>query len=367
MTIKVLTIFGTRPEVIKLAPLIRELESQPDIKSLTCATTQQRDLQNGILNLFGIKPDYDLDLMKDGQDLYHITTSVLLKIKEILDRESPDYIVVQGDTTTAFSAALAGFYRKIPVVHIEAGLRTWNLYSPYPEEANRNLISRIATLHMTPTELAVHNLRQEGITANVYNVGNTIVDAVEWALNTHKPSNLQVKDVLERSGEKVLITAHRRENFGQPMIDICDAIHDICLKYPHISFIWPVHPNPNVFNLVKERLSDLSNLNLVSPLDYVDLLWVIKESKLILSDSGGIQEESCILGKNILILREDTERPEVVSSGYGVLVGSNKELICSEFDRLIERDSPDGSVVYGVPGVSRRVVDILRSHYSEGA
>lgn len=367
MTIKVLTVFGTRPEVIKLAPVIRELESHQDIKSLTCATTQQRDLQNGILNLFGIKPDYDLDLMKDGQDLYHITTSVLLRIKEILDKESPDYLIVQGDTTTAFSAALAGFYKKIPVIHIEAGLRTGNLYSPYPEEANRNLISRIATLHMAPTELAVQNLAQEGITSNVFNVGNTIVDAVDWALTTHKPSNERVRNILLTSAEKVLITAHRRENFGQPMIDICDAIHDICLKYPDISFIWPVHPNPNVFDLVQERLSDFSNLHLVSPLDYVDLLWVIKESRLILSDSGGIQEESCILGKNILILREDTERPEVVASGYGILVGSNKKLICSEFDRLIEQDSPDGSVVYGLPGVSQRIVDILRSHYSEGA
>ncbi len=366
MTIKVLTVFGTRPEVIKLAPLIRELESQPDIKSLTCATTQQRDLQNGILNLFGIKPDYDLNLMKDGQDLYHITTAVLLGIKEILDKELPDYIVVQGDTTTAFSAALAGFYKKIPVIHIEAGLRTGKLYSPYPEEANRSLISRITTLHMAPTELAVHNLKQEGIVANVHNVGNTIVDAIDWALTTHKPSNVDVQELLKLSKEKVLITAHRRENFGQPMINICEAVHEICLKYPNIIFVWPIHPNPNVFNLVKERLSDLSNLHLVSPLDYVDLLWVIKESKLILSDSGGIQEESCILGKNILILREDTERPEVVSSGYGMLVGSNEELICSEFDRLIEQDSPDGSIVYGLPGVSQRIVDILRSHYSEG-
>lgn len=365
MNLKILTVFGTRPEVIKLAPLIHAFESDPAITSITCASTQQRDLQHGILSQFKIKPDYDLDLMKDGQDLFHITESVLHRIKEILDLESPDYIVVQGDTTTAFASALAGFYKKIPVVHIEAGLRTGKLFSPYPEEANRTMLSKIASFHMAPTQLAQENLEGEGITHNVYNVGNTIVDSLDWALKNHMPTNFMIKSIIDHPGEKVLITAHRRENFGQPMLDICKAVYNICHKYPHITFVWPVHPNPNVASVVNDNLSDIANLKLIQPLDYMDLLWIIKASSLVLSDSGGIQEECCILGKNIIILREDTERPEVVQSGLGILVGSDSDKIDSEFDRLIGKPSHGGTDVYGKPGVCAKIMDLIKIHHQE--
>lgn len=365
MTIKVLTVFGTRPEVIKLAPLIKVLESTKDVISITCASTQQRDLQNGILSLFGIEPNYDLDLMKSGQDLFHITETVLSKIKEVLEIERPDYVVVQGDTTTAFAASLAAFYKKIPIVHIEAGLRTGKLYSPYPEEANRCLISRIATLHMAPTQLAKDNLAREGIIDNVFCVGNTIVDAVYWAVNNLHPTNVKVGELLKGNKTKILITAHRRENFGQPIVNICEAIASLCNKYNEIQFIWPLHPNPNIKNIVESKLANLNNLEIIEPLNYGDLLLVIKNCSLILSDSGGIQEESCILGKNIIILRDDTERPEVVSSGYGVLVGANTEKICQQFERLIITTSKKSSNIYGLPGVSKEIVERIKTHYQD--
>ncbi len=359
--LKVLIVFGTRPEIIKLAPFIKAVEADPECMSVTCATTQHRALQNDILDLFKIKVDHDLDIMKEGQDLFYITEKILSGLKVILAIEKPDYIVVQGDTTTAFSAALAGFYQKIPVVHIEAGLRTGNIYSPYPEEANRLLISRIATLHMAPTQAAIENLSKEGIIENVFKTGNTIVDSVYWVLENFIQKNEFIKKKAASPEKKVLITVHRRENFGEPFKEICNTILDLCKQYPKYSFIWPVHPNPNIKLVVYELLKDVPNLHLIEPLSYADLLFLINASSVILSDSGGIQEEACILGKNIIILREDTERPEVVDAGYGLLAGSNRKVIFESFDKFLKafQDPIKNKVskeIYGTRGVSENIL-----------
>ncbi len=299
--------------------------------------------------------------MQEGQDLFYITEKILSGLKGILAIEKPDYIVVQGDTTTAFSAALAGFYQKIPVVHIEAGLRTGNIYSPYPEEANRSLISRIATLHMAPTQMAVENLVKEGIAKNVFKTGNTIVDSVYWVLANFIQKNEFIKKKVASPENKVLITVHRRENFGEPLKDICNTICDLCKQYPEYSFIWPVHPNPNIKLVVHELLKSVPNLYLIEPLSYADLLFLINASSLIISDSGGIQEEACILGKNIIILREDTERPEVVDAGYGLLAGSNRKMIFESFDKFLKIfkkpvKSKGSKEIYGAQGVSKNIL-----------
>lgn len=361
---KILTVFGTRPEVIKLAPLIKAIEADKEFTSITCATTQHTNLQNDVLELFGIKPDYDLKIMQEGQDLYHITETVLNRIKKVLDTEKPDYTVVQGDTTTAFAAALASFYQKIPVIHIEAGLRTGNMYSPFPEEVNRCLISRLATLHMAPTKQAVQNLAQEGITQNVHNIGNTIVDAVEYIKNEYTKTKHDDKN------KTILVTAHRRENFGEPLQRICAAIREIAIQHKEYTFIWPVHPNPNVKKDIYKTMEDLVNVSLRPPVSYGELIHFISQSDLVLSDSGGIQEESCILGKRILILREETERPEVVEMGFGVLVGSDPQKIIHNFNQLInekKRETETLVLPYGKAGVSKRILNTILLHSRSSA
>lgn len=361
--LKILTVFGTRPEVIKLAPFIKVIEDDLDCISITCATTQHRELQNGILDLFKIIPSYDLDIMVEGQDLFYITSSILEKIKIILEKEIPDYVVVHGDTTTAFASALAGFYKKIPIIHIEAGLRTGNIYSPFPEEANRSLISKLAKLHMAPTLIAVNNLAKEDIVKNVFMVGNTIVDSVRWVLDNCLPFSEFVKEKIKSPQKKILITVHRRENFGNPLINICAAVKNLCNIHSEYRFVWPVHPNPSIRDVVYKCLTEIKNLDLIEPLIYSDLLLFINSCSLILSDSGGIQEEACILGKKIIILREDTERPEVVKAGFGVLAGADQEKIFNYFQRIIKNKDFDnysltniGCQIYGMPGVAKNIL-----------
>ena len=285
------------------------------------------------------------------------------KIKTILELEMPDYVVVHGDTTTAFATALASFYKRIPIIHIEAGLRTGKIYSPFPEEANRSLISKLAMLHMAPTQIAVKNLAKEGILKNVFMTGNTIVDSVRWILDNFSPFNQFIKETIQSSRKKILITVHRRENFGVPLTNICAAIKKLCVKYPECMFVWPVHPNPNVRDVVFEFSKDIKNLYLIEPLIYSDLLMFINACSLILSDSGGIQEEACILGKKIIILREDTERPEVIKEGFGVLVGSNSGKICSSFKKIVRNQDSDNysssnisSKIYGDFGVAKNIL-----------
>lgn len=365
--IKILTVFGTRPEVIKLAPFIKAVEADTDCISVTCATTQHNKLQHEVLNLFKIKADYDLDIMKDNQDLFHITETVINRIKVVLEAEAPDFIVVQGDTSTAFSAALAGFYKKIPVVHIEAGLRTGNIHYPYPEEMNRILLSRVASFHMVPTQRAVENLKNEGIKENVFKVGNTIVDSIEWILKHNPGKNSDVQQLLQLKGQKILVTVHRRENLGEPLKEICASIVDLARKYPECQFVWPVHPNPNVKQHVHASMDKIKNIFLMDSISYSDLICILNNSSLILSDSGGIQEEACILGKNILILRNETERPEVVECGLGVLVGTDSIKIRAYFETIIGQNNYQGKTsannVFGKPGVSKNILSIIKNSY----
>lgn len=363
--IKILTLFGTRPEVIKLAPFIKAVESDPECLSITCATTQHRELQNEALNLFRINPDHDLDIMRDNQDLSYVSCAVLGGVTKILAQETPDFVVVQGDTTTAFISALAAFYQKIPVVHVEAGLRTGNVFSPFPEEANRVLISKLATLHMAPTPKAQENLFNEGIKDHVFMVGNTIVDSVHWGVQHFTTSAPLVKKLIENDKPKILITVHRRENFGQPLRKICEAIKDLCAQYPDYYFIWPVHPNPNVHALVHSHLKDIQNLSLIDPLPYDQLLLLIHKCDIIFSDSGGIQEEAAILGKPIIVLREETERMEIIEAGIGTLVGSNKHRIIKEVHRVLSEsmDHIDMREIYGTPGVSQNILEEIKEFY----
>ncbi|ETZ05458.1 non-hydrolyzing UDP-N-acetylglucosamine 2-epimerase [Holospora undulata] len=333
--IKILTVFGTRPEAIKLAPFIKAVESDSECLNITCATTQHRELQNEALDLFTIKSHYNLDIVHKNQDLSYISCAVLKGVTNVLTQERPDFVVVQGDTTTAFTAALAAFYQKIPVVHVEAGLRTGDISSPFPEEAHRVLILKMAKLRMVPTEMAKENLSKEGIVDNVFMVGNTIVDSVDWGLKNFAPNNEFIKQIIENGKQKILITVHRRENFGKPLEEICSAIKELCKQYPEVDFIWPVHPNPNVIIIVRETLQQTSNLYITKPLLYDALLTLIKHSSILISDSGRIQEEACILGKKIIVLREETERMEIIEARIGTLVGSNKERIITEVHKVL--------------------------------
>ncbi|AIK96943.1 non-hydrolyzing UDP-N-acetylglucosamine 2-epimerase [Candidatus Odyssella acanthamoebae] len=363
--IKILTVFGTRPEVIKLIPLIKAFENDPHIINITCATTQHREMQNDLLDLFAITPTYNLDVMKNGQDLFYITETILHKLNPILQREQPDFLIVQGDTTTAFAAALSAFYNKIAVVHLEAGLRTRNIFSPFPEEANRSLISRIASLHMTPTDQATHNLNKEDITQGVYQVGNTIVDSIYMILE-HFTASASIKEFVETDKKKILVTAHRRENFGIGIKSICSAVHKLSQQFPDHIFIWPVHPNPNIKPVVEKQFENSKNVYLIVPLAYPDLINILKISDLILSDSGGIQEEACILGKRILVLRDETERPEVIESGYGTLVGCNEELILTHAQAaLLTKELCLNNLnphVFGKRGVAQRILTAIKNY-----
>lgn len=359
---KILTVFGTRPEVIKLAPFIKAVEEHDNYISVTCATTQHKELQNDVLNLFDIKADYDLDVMRDNQDLFYVTQTIMKRIQGVLQKEQPDYVVVQGDTTTAFVGALSAFYLKIPVVHIEAGLRTSDVYSPFPEEINRSLISKLATYHMAPTDLAIVNLQREGVEKNVFHAGNTIVDAVHYILQQPLLEKSPLHKVIQNNAKKVLITLHRRENFGDPLHLICDAIKQIAQEYPDVDFIWPVHPNPNVKDYIYKKMGTIHNVKLITPIGYNDLIYLLNACAIVLSDSGGIQEEACILGKKIIILRETTERPEVVNAGFGTLCGSNKQKIIETFASLMEETTVNkiNKEIYGKIGVSKRILSVFK-------
>lgn len=363
--IKILIVLGTRPEAIKLASFIKVVSTDADCLSVVCATGQHREMQNEVLSLFGITPNYDLDVMIEGQDLFYLTTSILEKIKVVLEKEKPDYIVVQGDTTTAFISTLAGFYKKIPVIHIEAGLRTYDILSPFPEEANRRLISNMATFHMAPTQKAIENLSNEGITKNVFKTGNIIVDSIDWVLKNVPVKDFQIKKFIENSRPKVLITVHRRENFGNPLKNICTAINKLVDLYQNYDFIWPIHPNPNVKSVIEQFFDKKLNLYFTNPLPYPALLKLINSSTIVLSDSGGIQEECCVLGKPILVLRDSTERTEVIEEKIGVLVGTNKEKIVLSFQNIVSVQNLNFSPsnVYGDAGVCQTILSIIKKSY----
>lgn len=322
----VLSVFGTRPEAIKMAPLVKRLEREPGIRSLVCVTAQHRQMLDSVLAQFDIAPDYDLDLMQAGQTLTSITTGVLQGMDRVLEDAKPDVVLVHGDTTTSTAAALAAFYRQVPVGHVEAGLRSFDRYSPFPEEMNRVLTGRIATLHFAPTERSRENLAQEGITENVHVVGNTVIDALRQMVHC----NYVFRDEALRTlpldeGRWVVMTAHRRENLGEPLHQICRAVRRMVEEHPDVRVVYPVHPNPAVREIVRSELGDAERIDLIEPLDVEDMHNLINRCHMVMTDSGGLQEEAPALGRPLIVLRTETERPEVVEAGMAILAGVEEE------------------------------------------
>ncbi len=339
---KILSLFGTRPEAIKMAPIVKELESDPFFTSILCITAQHRQMLDQVLDLFEITPDYDLNIMKDRQDLFDITSKVLLGLRDILTREQPDMILVHGDTTTCFAGALAGFYSQTPVAHVEAGLRTGDMAAPFPEECNRVMTSRLASLHLAPTEKARQNLLNEKIAADTISVtGNSVIDALLW-VREKVASQKEWGDVfgsastiIKNQTPYVLITGHRRENLGDGFLNICKAISTLATRHPNIHFIYPVHLNPMVQKPVHSLLSGYKNIHLIKPLDYAPFVHAMDQCKCILTDSGGIQEEAPSLGKAVLVMRNTTERPEAIAAGTATLVGTNCDAIVAETEKQL--------------------------------
>jgi len=343
MPIKVLTVFGTRPEAIKMAPLADLLSKDSDIEHRLCVTAQHREMLDQVLKLFDIVPDYDLDIMSHGQTLFDVTAQVLQGLAPILDEFQPDLIVVHGDTSTTLSASLAAFYKQISIAHVEAGLRTGNLLSPWPEEGNRQITSTLATLHFAPTEMSKNNLLAEHINANnIAITGNTVIDAliqVTQKLDDDKALlqllRLQFKQ-LDPQKKLILVTGHRRESFGGGFEDICNALAEIAKLHSDVQIVYPVHLNPNVQEPVQRILKNIDNIFLIEPLEYLPFVYLMMQSHLILTDSGGIQEEAPSLGKPVLVMRNTTERPEAVNAGTVKLVGTDKQVILREVSRLLE-------------------------------
>lgn len=357
MIIKIMLVFGTRPEAIKMAPLVKEFQKQSKkFETIVCVTGQHREMLDQVLDIFDIIPNFDLNIMKQGQDLYDVTSRVLTGMRDVLKTVQPDLVFVHGDTTTSMAAALAAFYQQIPVGHIEAGLRTHNVYSPWPEEMNRQITGRITTYHFSPTMLSRQNLLDEGVkAAQIVVTGNTVIDALHMVVKKIKDSKtLQLKLAkvinqvgyntkrLENGRKLILITGHRRENFGNGFISMCIAIKDLTKKYPNVDFVYPMHLNPNVRNPIHEvfgkDLSNLDNMFFIEPLEYVSFVYLMEKSTLVLTDSGGIQEEAPGLGKPVLVMRDTTERPEAVIAGTVKLVGTNYNEIIEEVSALLDND-----------------------------
>ncbi|MCV6590369.1 MAG: UDP-N-acetylglucosamine 2-epimerase (non-hydrolyzing) [Marinobacterium sp.] len=340
---KVLTVFGTRPEAIKMAPLVRALAESQEIESRVCVTAQHREMLDQVLELFEIRPDYDLDIMKPGQDLNSVTTAILEGMKPVLESFKPDLVLVHGDTATTFAAALAAYYQQIPVGHVEAGLRTGNLYSPWPEEGNRKLVGALATVHYAPTQTSRQNLLTEGVDDQIIHVtGNTVIDALQWVV-ARIDSDTQLSDALaqqfvwrEPERRMILVTGHRRESFGAGFERICQALVSIASRYPDCQVVYPVHLNPNVREPVNRLLSEVKNIHLIEPLDYLPFVYLMNQSHLILTDSGGIQEEAPSLAKPVLVMRDNTERPEAVEAGTVRLVGTEVDMIVSAVAELCD-------------------------------
>lgn len=346
-------VFGTRPEAIKMAPLVKEFQKYPlEFKTIVCVTGQHREMLDQVLQIFDIHPDYDLNIMKQEQDLYDVTARVLTGMRDVLKESQPEIVLVHGDTTTSMAAALAAFYQQIPVGHVEAGLRTHNIYSPWPEEINRQITGRIATYHFSPTSLSKQNLLNEGIKSDGVTVtGNSVIDALYMVVDRIKKDqklNFQLEDILNNAGysinrlsgkrKLVLITGHRRENFGDGFISICKAIKALAEKYPDVDFVYPMHLNPNVRKPIYEVFGDrqLSNMFFIEPLEYLSFVYLMEKSTIVLTDSGGIQEEAPGLGKPVLVMRNTTERPEALDAGTVKLVGTNYDVIVNEVSLLLE-------------------------------
>lgn len=373
---KILLVFGTRPEAIKMAPLVKALQKDTEhFETRVCVTAQHRQMLDQVLEVFGITPEYDLNIMAPNQDLYDITAKVLLGLREVLKDFRPDTVLVHGDTTTSMAASLAAFYMQIPVGHVEAGLRTYNMLSPWPEEMNRQVTDRICTYYFAPTEQSRANLLQENIDAKkIFITGNTVIDALLMAVDIISTTagvkekmakELQEKGYTVGDREYILVTGHRRENFGDGFLHICKAIKELAALHPEMDIVYPVHLNPNVQKPVYELLSGLSNVYLISPLDYLPFIYAMQHSTLLLTDSGGVQEEASSLGKPVLVMRDTTERPEAVEAGTVKLVGTNAEAIVSNvtallldkemYKRMSETHNP-----YGDGQACERIIAALR-------
>lgn len=373
---KIMLVFGTRPEAIKMAPLYHVLKACPEqFETQVCVTAQHRQMLDQVLRVFEITPDIDLNLMKNGQDLFDVTSSVLFGMRDVLRQHRPDALLVHGDTTTSLGAAIAGFYAGIPIGHVEAGLRTHDLNAPFPEEFNRQVVSKVTRWHFAPTEFSRQNLLTERVDDDQITVtGNTVIDALLWVLNrinmdTHRRTEL-AKFLSDRlpfcwpTAHFVLITGHRRENFGGGFLQICEALKDLAVQYPGVHFVYPVHLNPNVQKPVKSLLAGLPNIHLIEPLDYEPFVYLLQHSHIVLTDSGGIQEEAPSLGKPVLVMRDVTERPEAVDAGTVILVGASRERIVANVSELLENDSTYKRMSrahnpYGDGSACERIIDVL--------
>lgn len=365
---KCLLVFGTRPEAIKMAPLVKELlKYDTEFTTKVCVTAQHREMLDQVLDFFDIKPDYDLNLMKPGQDLYQLTANVLTGLKQVLEDFQPDYVFVHGDTTTSTASALAAFYANARVCHVEAGLRTFDKYAPFPEEINRQLTGRLADIHFSPTETAKNNLLREGINENVFVIGNTVIDALFYAidrLKNYTSSEIDdLRNIIDENKRIILVTGHRRENFGEGFVNICDAINNIS-KEANVEVIYPVHLNPNVSDPVYSILGNNPNVKLINPLTYPAFVWLMEKSYLILTDSGGVQEEAPSLGKPVLVMRETTERPEALNAGTVLLVGTDKNKITGNVKMLLNDDTFYSKMKkthnpYGNGAAVKQIIEIL--------
>ena len=353
---KVMLVFGTRPEAIKMAPLVKAFQKHPEeVETVVCVTGQHREMLDQVLRIFNVVPDYDLNIMKSGQDLYDITSRVVLGMRDVLKESQPDVVLVHGDTTTSMAAALAAFYLQIPVGHVEAGLRTHNIYSPWPEEMNRQITGRIATFNLSPTALSRQNLLEEGVSEDkIIVTGNTVIDALHMMVERIKSDatlsatlqselksrSYDVGRLADGTRRMVLITGHRRENFGEGFKHICQAIKTLSKRYPEVDFVYPMHLNPNVRRPIKEVLGDAltadNNLFFIEPLEYLDFVFLMEKSNIVLTDSGGIQEEAPGLGKPVLVMRDTTERPEALEAGTVKLVGTDYDKIVSHVSQLLD-------------------------------
>jgi UDP-N-acetylglucosamine 2-epimerase (non-hydrolysing) len=392
---KIMLIFGTRPEAIKMAPLVKEFQKYPEkFETMVCVTAQHREMLDQVLQLFDIKPDYDLNIMQSGQDLFDVTSRVLLGMRDVFIASKPDMVLVHGDTSTSTAAALSAFYMRIKVGHVEAGLRTNNIYSPWPEEMNRQITSRIATCHFAPTSMSKSNLQLEGIKEdNIYITGNTVIDSLLWVIKKIKNTPDIQEQVLKRleyehidlstsfswinkKRKLVLITGHRRENFGDGFLNICEAIKELSINFADVDFVYPMHLNPNVRMAIKEvfgstdsKKNTFKNVFFIEPLEYLPFVFLMNHSYLVLTDSGGIQEEAPGLGKPVLVMRENTERPEAIDAGTVLLVGTEKSRIINHVTYLLENNQgylkmSKANNPYGDGNACKRIVESLNLNLS---
>lgn len=371
--LKVMTVFGTRPEAIKMAPVVKALEEAPDMEPIVTVTAQHREMLDQVLHLFHIKPDYDLNIMSQGQTLYDVTTRALMGLKDVLEKAKPDVVLVHGDTTTTFAGALASYYQEIPVGHVEAGLRTGNIYSPFPEEMNRKLTGSIAAYHFAPTDSSEANLLKENVNPKaVYVTGNTVIDALQKVV---RPDYIFEEDLLNQldydNHRIILMTTHRRENLGEPLRHVYRAIRQLVEEFDDVEIVFPVHKNPKVRQIVKEELGHVDRIHLIEPLEYEPFTNLMARSYLLLTDSGGVQEEAPALGKPVLVLRNTTERPEAVTAGTVVLVGTDQDKVYEEArlllaDQTAYHKMSNAVNPYGDGQASRRIIEALRYEMLKG-